>query len=698
LSVYRVGFDIGGTFTDFAMLDGAGGLRVYKTLTTPSAPAVGALDGLRAFLDREAVSAEQVGHIIHGTTLVANALIERRGSRVGLITSGGFRDTLEMRTEQRYEIYDLFLTYPEPLVPRYLRRGIRERSDRDGRILQAPDPSEIEALVNEFRACDVEAIAICFLHAFRNPTNERRVAEQVRGLWADVPISLSSEVAPQIREYERTSTTTANAYVQRLMREYLDTIDHTLNSMGFKGVFYPMLSSGGTASVRTASAVPIQLVESGPAAGAIAAAHFGELVGERDLISFDMGGTTAKICVVQDGRPTIAPSLEVARAARFLKGSGIPLQIPTVEMLEIGAGGGSVAWVDSLDLLKIGPRSAGADPGPACYGRGGIEPTVTDADLMLGYLNPDYFLGGAMPLDRHAAEVAMKNLGQRLGQSAIDTAWAVHKLVNEHMAAAVRIHTIERSQDPRRYALLAFGGGGPVHAAGVARILSVPRVICPPAAGVASAIGLLVAPPSLEMARSYPVVLDHLDWSEITELYRELEEQARVSLAEAGVPPEEITFERQVDGRFVGQLHEMSIPLPQPSPDTKPAIRVDELKQTFFERYQARYKHLPRGMAVELLSWRLTARGPRPPVEFHSRANGPADATSAMKGSRSVYFGQATGTVSAVEAAVYDRYALHPGMHLHGPAIVEERESTVVVAPGMQASVDVYQNLVVHLS
>jgi N-methylhydantoinase A/oxoprolinase/acetone carboxylase beta subunit len=694
----RIGFDIGGTFTDFAMLDVASGsLQVYKTLTTPAAPAVGALDGLRAFLQRENVPAESVGHLIHGTTLVANALIERRGARVGLITTRGFRDTLEIRTEQRYEIYDLFLPYPEPLVPRYLRRGVRERTDRDGRVLEEIDAAEIDAVLADFRAEGVEAIAVCFLHAFRNPANERHVRQHISAVWPEVPLSLSCEVAPQIREYERTSTTTANAYVQPLLREYLDTIDRTLEGIGFQGAFYPMLSSGGTASVRTTSAVPIRLVESGPAAGATAAAHWGGLLGEPDLISFDMGGTTAKICVIQDGRPTIAPNMEVARVSRFLKGSGIPLQIPTVEMLEIGAGGGSIAWIDSLDLLKIGPRSAGADPGPACYGRGGTEPTVTDADLLLGYLNPGYFLGGAMQLDHQAAEAAVGKLGRRLGQSAIQAAWAIHQLVDEHMAAAVRIHVIEKSQDPRRYALLAFGGGGPVHGAGVARILSISRVVCPPSAGVASAIGLLVAPPSLELARSYPVVLEQLDWSEIATLYTELEDQARASLAELGVPAEDITFERAVDGRFVGQLHEIEIPLPSATLNGDSAVGTEELTDSFYARYKALFKHVPKGMAVELLSWRLTARGPRPPVQFRRMESGPEDASSAQKASRAVYFGSETAPLAKLETPVYDRYALQPGMHLEGPAIVEERESTTVVAPGMRATLDPYLNLVVHL-
>jgi 5-oxoprolinase (ATP-hydrolysing) len=694
-TTYRIGFDIGGTFTDFALLDvQTGALRFHKVLTTPASPAIGALDGLQTFLGQQGISAADVTHLVHGTTLVANVLIERKGATVGLITTGGFRDILEMRTEQRYEIYDLFLRYPEPLAPRRLRKGIAERTDRDGRILKLPDPDEVQSVVDELRAAGVQAIAVCFLHAFRNPTNERAVRDIIRAAWPEVAISISSEVAPQIREYERTSTTVANAYVQPLLKAYLDTIDTTLTSIGFTGAFYPMLSSGGTASVRTATAIPVQLVESGPAAGATAAAFFGGLNGRQELISFDMGGTTAKICLIEDGRPTVAPNLEVARVDRFRKGSGIPLQLPTVEMLEIGAGGGSIAWVDSLDLMRVGPRSAGADPGPACYGRGGTDPTVTDADLLLGYLNPGFFLGGAMSLDLSAAEQAVGGLGQKLGLSLVQAAWAIHQLVNEHMAAAARIHVIERAKDPRRYALLAFGGGGPVHAAGVAKALNVRQVVCPPGAGVASAIGLLVAPASMELTRSYPVLMERIEWDEIAALYQELEAQAVSQLGEVGVPSDQVTFERAVDGRFAGQLHEIEIPLPSAVLSASRNGAVGELKQSFFARYEELFKHLPRAMAIELLSWRLTARGPRPNIEIPKGEAGSDDASSALKGYRTAYFGEVG---AFVDTPVYDRYALRGGMRFAGPAIVEERESTIVVRPGMSVEVDGFLNVEVSI-
>lgn len=689
---YRIGFDIGGTFTDFAMLDAhTGELRIYKCLTTPAAPAVGALEGMADFLEQEKVAGNQVTHVAHGTTLVANALIERRGAVVGLLTTEGFRDILEIRTEQRYDIYDMFLKYPDPLAPRRLRLGIRERTDRDGQILVSPEVADVKAAVEKFRAEGVQAVAICFLHAFRNPTNERAVRDMVRELWPDVAVSISSEVAPEIREYERTSTTVANAYVQPVLKDYLEQIQSGLSKLGFQGAFYPMLSSGGTATTRTATAIPVQLVESGPAAGAMAASFFGELCGRSELISFDMGGTTAKICLIQDGRPSLAPTLEVARAARFKKGSGIPLQIPTIEMLEIGAGGGSIAWVDTFGLTRVGPRSAGAAPGPASYGRGGTEPTVTDANLVLGYLNPDYFLGGAMRLDVAAAERAIDRLAQRMGSSVVETAWAIHQIVNESMASAVKIHVIEKAQDPRRYALLAYGGGGPVHGSGVAKTLALKQVICPPAAGVASAIGLLVAPQALELARSYPVLAYSMNWDEIAGLFQAMEDQASKALNEAGVASDQITFERSVDGRFAGQLHELNIPLPATLLQDGDAA---PLLQDFFARYEVLYGHLPKGMPVEFLSWRLTARGPRPPFRLPTVNPGGTDPSVALKGHRQVYWGDLR---EYVRTPVYDRYTMRPGMQIAGPAIVEERESTTVVQPAMRAEIDAYLNLVVYL-
>lgn len=684
---YNLGFDIGGTFTDFALLDpSTNKLTVHKVLTTPHDPARGALAGIREFLESERSTHGDLANITHATTLVANTLLQHTGARVGLITTRGFRDILEMRTEQRYDIYDLFLRYPEPLSPRYLRRGVSERVDRDGRLLRNVDTAEIRAVIADFKAQGVEAIAVCFLHAFRNPVNERRVEDIIRSEWPEIPIALSSTVAPEIREYERTSTTVANAYVQPLVARYLATFRDELRSAGFTGSFYPMLSSGNISPLSAVIEQPIRLVESGPAAGAIAAAYFGGLAGHTNLLSFDMGGTTAKLCLIQDGKPSIAPSLEVARMHRFKKGSGYPLSFPSVEMLEIGAGGGSIAWVDSLGLLKIGPQSAGASPGPACYGFGGEEPTVTDADLVLGYLNPEYFLGGQMRLNVEAAKGALARLAQRLNLSVVETANGIHRVVSENMAGAAKIHVIEEAHDPRKYALMCFGGAGPVHAAGVARILGVPEVIAPPNAGVASAIGLLIAPTAFDFVRSYPTSLDGADWNAIQELFEEMEARGLELLREAGVPVDQALILRQVDGRFEGQLHEIEITLPS----NLPGIDVAEFTQQFNEEYERLYRHLPSQMPIELLTWRVTVSGRPAAVRPDGASKGESSSKAALKGSRMVYFTEAKDFIMT---PVYDRYQLSPGMRLPGPAIVEERESTAVVRPGMSSNVDEYLNL-----
>ncbi len=688
----ELGFDIGGTFTDLALLDSAtGAVQIFKVLTSAEQPEQGALDGIAAFLGEHGHRHAELRNIFHGTTLVANTIIEGKGARVGLLTTAGFRDILEMRSEQRYAIYDLFLRYPPPLSPRYLRRGIRERVDRDGRILQAAHADDVAEAVADFQRQGVDAIAIACLHSYRNPANERRIAELVQEHWSDAPLSLSSEIAPEIREYERASTTVANAYVLPLMARYLATLEGRLAAAGYGGNFYLMLSSGSAALASVARSQPIRLVESGPAAGAMAAAHYGGLAGHDDLIAFDMGGTTAKVALIHDGRPALASNLEVARAHRFTKGSGYPLQFPTVDILESGAGGGSIAWVDELGLLKVGPQSAGASPGPACYGFGGAQATVTDADLVLGYLNPDYFLGGAMRLDRGAAERALAPIARAFDLSIVEAANAAHQLVNENMAAAARIHILEKARDPRNYAMICFGGAGPAHAAGVARILATPKVIVAPGAGVASAIGLLIAPVAFDFSRSMPTALDATDWTAVAELFAEMESEGGRMLRAAGIPDAEIICERGVDGRFQGQLHEIQAPLPQ---DLE-AMSLEDFVDRFKARYRQLYHYVPDHTPIELLTWRVRVSGRRQSIqplklEWAGRDPGPA-----QKGERLAWFAEAGGWQAT---PVYDRYRLRAGMEFAGPAIVEERESTLVVRPGMRAAVDEYGNVHLHLA
>ena len=491
----RIGFDIGGTFTDFVLADARdGSLRLHKCLTTPQDPAIGALDGLAAIMAEHGVGLADVGEIVHGTTLVTNAVIERKGVKLGLITTTGFRDVLEAGTEQRYDIYDLFLTYPEPLVPRHRRLEAIERIDRDGRVITPLDADSVRKAARALSEAGAEAIAICFLHAYREPAHERQAAAIVAEALPGLPVSVSHEVIAEIGEYARCATTCANAYVQPLMARYLGRLQQALRGNGFTGALRLMHSAGGLMSVEAAQALPIRLLESGPAGGALAATLLGARAGHRDMLAFDMGGTTAKSCLIEAGRAQTTPMLEAGRKHRFKKGSGLPIKAPAIDMIEIGAGGGSIASIDAVGLLRVGPHSAGAMPGPACYGQGGMLPTVTDANLVLGYYDPAFFLGGAMALDVAAARAAIASVAEPLGMTVEQAAWGIHKVVVESMADSARVYLVERGKDPRRYAMVGFGGAGPAHAAEIARALGMSELVIPPASGAASALGFLAAP------------------------------------------------------------------------------------------------------------------------------------------------------------------------------------------------------------
>ena len=689
---YRVGIDIGGTFTDFVLFDAERRqLRLHKCLTTPKDPAAGALEGLEELLRAAGLTFADVGYLVHGTTLVTNAIIERSGAALGLLTTRGFRDTLEMGTEQRYDIYDLFLQFPAPLAPRAWRREIDERVSRDGAVVVPIDLAGVRREVAALVALGVEAIAVCFLHAYKNPVHERAAREAIRGDFPSLAVSLSSEVVPELREYERGTTTTANAYVQPLMDRYLARLAEALAERGFRGRFYLMQSSGGMASPATARAFPIRLLESGPAGGGLATAFFGGQAGHRDVISFDMGGTTAKACLIQQGRPDIAPMMEAARVHRFKRGSGLPIKTPVIDMIEIGAGGGSIARVDPLGLLKVGPHSAGADPGPACYALGGKEPTVTDANLMLGYLDPGFFLGGRMRLDGCAAEAAMSTVAAPLGLSALDAAWGVYTIVCESMAGAARVHIVEKGRDPRRYAMVGFGGAGPAHAARVARILGVRELIVPPASGAASALGFLVAPISFELVTSLPGVLDELNLGAVNALLADLEARGRALLAEAGVPAQDVTVTRRGEMRLLGQVHDITVPLPA---EPLASATLDGVKAAFAREYQRLYTHVYTGTVIQAITWRVQCAGPAPSISVE-RQEEVAAGRAALKGRRPAYFGDLGGWM---EVPIYDRYALAPGQTIAGPAIVEERESTTVIPPGDSLEVDAQRNLRIHVS
>ena len=685
----RIGVDIGGTFTDLVWVDEAtGAVRVGKLLTTPKDPSQAVEEGVVTLLHEADAAAGAVRALIHGTTLATNALIERKGARVGLLATAGFRDAVEIGREGRYDMYDLFIDPPVPLVPRQLRVEVSERILADGSVLRPLDAAQARAAITALGAQGVEAIAICLLHAYRNPAHERALAALCAEILPRVPVSCSSDVVPEIREFERTSTTTANVYVMPLMARYLDDLERKLHGLGVPGRLYVMMSAGGIATPETAKRVPVRLVESGPAAGALAAARSARQVGLDRLLSFDMGGTTAKACVIDRGEPLLAREFEVARADRFKKGSGLPIRVPVVELIEIGAGGGSVARVDRMGLLKVGPDSAGADPGPACYGAGGQEPTVTDADLVLGYLDADFFLGGRMRLDVEAARRAIETrVARPMGLGLTEAAWGIHRVVNENMAAAARVHGIERGKDLRGYPLFAFGGAGPVHAWNVGRILRVPRVLVPYGAGALSAYGLLAAPLAFDFVRTAPQRLTTADWELINRLFQEMEGEGRRILRTAGVPEAQITVRRSAEMRYSGQGHEVDVEIP---PGALSAASLATITESFEAAYRLLYSRTPMGVPLEALNWRAVVSGPAPDLTITAGLAAAAAAPAAKK-HRAAYFAEAGGYV---DTPVYDRYRLDPGARLAGPVIVEERESTTVVGPGARLSVDPHRNLV----
>jgi 5-oxoprolinase (ATP-hydrolysing) len=578
-------------------------------------------------------------------------------------------------------------------VPRRWRAELDERISRDGEVLSPLDPAQVREAARRLRSQGVESVAIAFLHAYKNAEHEQAALAAVHEACPDLSISLSSEVVPEIREWERTCTTVCNAYVQPLVDRYLRRLETALAEQGFAGRFYLMQSSGGTATTETARRFPIRLLESGPAGGALVTAFFGERLGRPDLVAFDMGGTTAKICLVRGGRPEIAPMIEAARVHRFKRGSGLPVRAPVVDMMEIGAGGGSIARIDTLGLMKVGPQSAGASPGPACYGLGGRDATVTDACLVLGYFDPQYFLGGAMSLDREAAREVLERLGAQVGLDSVAAAWGVHQIVSENMAAAARVYMIERGQDPRRFAMLAFGGAGPAHASRVARILGLQEVIVPTASGAASALGFLVTPLSFEFVRSFPGELEALDWDRVNRLYEAIEAQGRAMLTEGGVHPSQISCQRRAEMRLMGQFHDLELPVPD---GRLTSSVVPDLTARFEAEYRRLYGNYLPGRQVLVLNWRALVTGPRPRVRLDvSPVERGATADDALKRRRRAYFPETEGFV---EVPVYDRYRLRPGARLAGPGIVEEREATTVVGPGDTLDVDGHHNLLITVA
>lgn len=671
-----LGIDIGGTFTDLVAFDpDTGRAFIWKESTTPDDPARGAVAGVRHLLDAHGIAADRIGRVVHATTLFTNALIERKGAPTGLLTTSGFRDVLEIGRERKYELYDLFIEMPRPLVPRPWRREITERLAPDGSVAIPLDEAALLREAESLVADGVESLAIVFLHAYANPVHEQRAAALLATRFPGLSLSLSSDVAPEIREFPRTSTTVANAYVRPLAERYLDRLEEQLRGLGIGGGFFLMLSSGGLTHAEEAKRAPVQLLESGPAAGALAGAWFGRGAGLPRVLAFDMGGTTAKLALVDEGEPLVAWGFEAARAKRFLRGSGLPIQIATIELIEIGAGGGSIARRSDLGTLNVGPDSSGADPGPACYARGGTEPTVTDADLLLGYLNADFFLGGAMKVDPARAREAVGSLAGAIGIDPMRTAFGIHDVVNENMVGAARVAIAERGKVPHEYALMATGGAAPVHAWQVARKLGVTRLVCPPAAGVGSTIGMLMAPARVDRVASFNVPLAEVDWDEIGAIFARLRAEAEGVIARTGADTAAAVVRVLADMRYIGQGSEITVVLPD-------ARSAETVRAAFETAYRALFSRIPPGAAIQFVALRLALSAPMP--GSGRRLAQPAGGAVPSKGTRPVWFPEADGFV---ETTVYDRYALRAGDAVDGPAVFEENESTLVIGPGGRATI-----------
>ena len=675
---YSLAVDIGGTFTDIVLRHSDGHLVVDKTLTTPHDLLEGFFRGVASVLGKAGIGNDEVdGVIVHATTVVTNALIERKGFPTALVTTEGFRDVLTIRNEHRYDMFDPQIEFPDPLVADDLTFGLRERILTDGTVAHAPDPADIEALAEKIRASGARAVAICFLNSFANPAHEALVAAALDRLVDGLFICTSSDVAPQIREYHRASTTVVNAYAMPISQPYLRRLSERLRAEGFRNTPLIMLSSGGIVGAETAGRSPVRMIESGPAAGALAACHYAALLGIDRLMSFDMGGTTAKACLIEDQTPLVTGLFEVDRRYRFKEGSGLPVTVPSIDLIEIGAGGGSIARVDDLGLLKVGPESAGSSPGPACYGRGGRQPTVTDADLVLGLIDADNFLGGDMPLDRAAADTAMARLADQLGVDPVPAARGIYRVVTEAMASAARTHATDRGVDYRGLPLFAFGGAGPLHACAVAELLQSVSVIIPPQSSVLSAFGTLVTPVRLDLVRSDLTPIDGIDWQRVHHIIDELAREGLAALREAGCAAEDVTVLVGADMRYVGQQHEVTVTF---EADPRKAQDAAALSAAFETAYRGLYGVNPTHVSVEIVTWRVTASGPLVEARDATLA---AEQPGRPKAQRAV-----SAWADDQCVAVWDRKHLAIGQTVTGPAIIEERETTTAIPPGWVATID----------
>ncbi|MFV0296670.1 MAG: hydantoinase/oxoprolinase family protein [Hyphomicrobiaceae bacterium] len=677
--VVRLAADIGGTFTDI-VLESGGELTSTKVLTTPRAPEQAVVEGARQVLAEAGLGFGDINVFLHGTTLATNAIIERKGAKTARVATKGFRDVIEIADESRYDQYDVFLEKPRPLVERALRFTVPERMDVEGQVRLALDEAAVRRVAEDLKRLDIRAVAVAFLHSYVNNAHEVRAGEIIAEVCPGIEITLSSEVCPEAREFDRTSTAVANAYVQPLMAGYLKRLAEAFGKEGYRNPIHLMTSSGSLASLETARRFPVRLVESGPAGGAILAAGVAEERKEHSILSFDMGGTTAKICLIENGEPLKARFFEVDRRQRFMKGSGMPLRIPVIEMVEIGAGGGSIARVDELKRIQVGPESAGAEPGPACYGRGGSEPTVTDADVALGKVDPARFAGGSISIDKALAQKAIDaNVGEPLAMETSKGAWGIAEIVDENMANAARVHAVERGMAIGERTMIAFGGAAPLHAARLAEKLGISRVIVPSGAGVGSAIGFLRAPAAYETVRARYMRLDQLDVAAVNDLLGQMTREASTEAASAAGGAA-LSVERGAFMRYAGQGHEIQVALPD-RPIT--ASDVQAIRDIFEAEYRRLFeRHIPNA-AIEVMSWSVgvsTAREKRSEV-----ADVTQGAAASPSGRRSVFDGRLG---EPVDAAIYERSTLAPGQRIEGPAVVVEDGTSTLVSSSFNAHVD----------
>ena len=689
---YALGIDVGGTFTDMVLTAADGNVAgVHKLLTTPDDPLRGIREGAQRLLEATGIDLTSVNRIVHGTTLAANAIIERKGGPAGLLVTRGFRDVLEMGTEQRYDIHDLFLRLPAPLVPRRNRLEVRERLSAAGLVLVPLDATDVKKQAGRLAKQGVRSVAIVFLHSYLDARHEERAEAVINEAFPDLPTVRSSRVIPEVREYERMSTTVTNAYLLPVVGPYLTNLAVLFASLTPAARLFVMQSDGGTMKSDDAAELPVRILESGPAAGVLAAAEDGSSDGKTSLLSFDMGGTTAKVCLIRSGKPARVSSIEVARLARFRPGSGLPIRGPAIDLLEVGGGGGSIAGVDRMGLIRVGPESAGASPGPACYpgnSESDPSPTVTDAAVVLGYIGPDRFLGGRMKLRSDRASSAIRSrIAEPLELHEDQAAWAVHSVVVEAMAAAVRMHCIEHGVDPASCSLLAFGGAGPMHAARIAEALGIDTVICPPQSGVASARGLLVAPLRFSESRSMPGLLSAVDPMQTMEMLRGIEREVRTRLTSAGVATSRIALEYEADCALQGQPNELTVAVPTGRVTRRALERLDV---RFRAEYTERYGHAPpAGIPTQVITWRVTA------VERHStkvNASAPRSTDNKSGTSRSAFFPEAGGYVET--RAISPDAIPGAGRYVEGPLIVDEDETTIVVPPGWRLHRTAHGNLI----